>query len=120
MNEQSQIQIFDGEYQIIYSQDFNIYENKLILRKIAGFDFEFQFDFDLLKQGAPMEIKSDNINKKFIIKLINFNNSLGIGTVDRIPVITLTDGRQIYFSIHAKSLNETTKFLKVSLTFYLK
>ncbi len=122
MTEQPQPQIFDGDYQVFYSQDFNIYENRLILRNIAGFEFEFEFIIDTTKIGSPMEIKdvSSDTSKKLNIKLYNFNNSLGVGTVNRIPVITLTDRRQIYFSVHAKSLNETTKFMKVSLTFYLK
>lgn len=119
MINQSEIQVFDGDYEILYSGDFNIYENKLIL-KIVGFEFEFQFVYDSTKQGAPLEINGDNSTKKINIRLINFNQSLGVGTVKKIPIVTLNDGRQIFFSIHAKSLNESTSFLKVSITFYIK
>ncbi len=111
---------FDGDYQIIYSADFNIYENKLILSKIADFDIEFEFKIDAEKQGAPLEVKGDNNTKKIMIKVINFNNPLGAGTVKKIPIVTFDDGKKIYFSIHAKSLNESTSLLKVSITFYLK
>lgn len=115
------ILVFDGDdYQIIYSADFNIYEDKLLIQKIAGYDVEFLFKKDSEKKGSPMEMKGDDDAKKITITLYNFNNTLGSGTTKRIPIINTTAGKQVFFSIHAKSLNETTSFLKVSITFYLK
>lgn len=116
----AEVLVSDGEYQIIYSADFNIYENRLILSKIVGFDIEFLFKKDISKTGAPLEVNGDNVTKKIVITLLNFNNPLGVGTLNKVPIITLNDSKQVYFSVHAKSLNETTEFLKVSITFYLK
>jgi len=111
----------DGDYEIIYSADFNIYENKLSLEKIEDFSFEFLFQIDSTKKDSPIDIKGDNIEKKIIITLYNFNNSLGVGLTKKIPILSLSSsGKQLYFSLHAKSLNDATPFLKVSLTFYTK
>lgn len=121
MSELNQILAFDGDdYAIVYSADFNIYENKLIIRRIAGYEIEFFFKKDSEQVGSPIEMKGDDVAKKLTITLYNFNNSLGSGMTKKVPMINLTDGRQIYFSLHAKSLNETTPFLKVSVTFYVK
>ncbi|MDO8528232.1 MAG: hypothetical protein Q7T03_11200 [Deltaproteobacteria bacterium] len=117
---ETKILTFDGDYQIIYSSDFNIYENKLILRKIAGFELVFEFAKDPAVKDCPMSIKGDDTAKRITITLTNFNNSLGAGTTKMVPLLKTDDGKQIYFSIHAKALNEATSFLKVSLTFYLK
>lgn len=112
--------ILDGDYEIIFSSNFNVYEKRLVIEKIGGFDFIFLFEKDSTKTGSPIDISGDNTNKIITIKLFNFYNTLGIGTTKIIPIIKLDDGRQIYFSLYAKSLNETTDFLSISVTFYLK
>jgi len=113
--------VFDGDYKIIYSRDFNIYENKLTINSIRGFLIEFIFEKDPTTLGLPpLKIEGDNTNKKVKIILTNFNNTLGAGTTKRIPIINSEDGSQVYFSIHAKSLDENSSFLKVSVTFYSK
>ena len=115
------MEIHDGSDKIIFSRDFNIYENELSLKPIYGFTFEFKFQKDSTKKTGLIQIDSDNSIKKITIELINFNNSLGVGTTRKIPVINVDNSdKKVYFSIHVKSLNETTDFLKVSLTFYLR
>ncbi|UMX47748.1 MAG: hypothetical protein L7H18_04895 [Candidatus Nealsonbacteria bacterium DGGOD1a] len=117
----SQIKFFDGDYEILYSGDFNIYENKLVIDKIAGFSFEFLFTKDSNINGQlPIKIEGDGINKIVKISLVNFDNTLGAGTTKKIPIINTIDSKQIFFSIHAKSLDASSTFLKVSVTFYIK
>jgi len=112
--------IFDGDYEIIYSNVFNVYQNKLTFRKIDNFEVIFEFIADKSKKHAILEITGDDDSKKVYIKLYNFNNSLGLGTTEPVKFLKTNEGRDILFSIHAKSLNQTTTFLQVSITFYLK
>lgn len=112
--------ISDGDYEILFSSTFNVYEKKFTIGNIGGFTFVFQFEKDPEKPGAPMEISGNDAQKTITVKLFNFYNPLGMGTTKMIPILKLSDGRQIYFSLYAKSLNETTDFLSISLTFYLK
>jgi len=119
-----EIKFYDGDYEIIFSNIFNIYDNTLIIEKIAGFKVEFEFLSDT--ESAPkIETSSDNSARIMTIKLFNFNSSLGVGTIKRLPIINLEQSqndqvKQIYFSIHSKSLDNTTGFLQISVTFYLK
>jgi len=119
-----EIKFYDGDYEIIFSNIFNIYDNTLIIEKIAGFKVEFKFLSDT--ESAPkIETSSDNSARIMTIKLFNFNSSLGVGTIKRLPIINLEQSqndqvKQIYFSIHSKSLDNTTGFLQISVTFYLK
>jgi len=119
---------FDGDYEILFSYTFSVYENKLVIKDIAGFDFEFNFLNDPSKVDSSIEIqeKKDDkpsfltLKKILVLNLYNFRNPLGIGTTSKLEISKLKDGRSLYFSIHAKSLNETTSFLLVTLNFYLK
>jgi hypothetical protein len=120
MTNNSEIKIYDGDYEIMYSADFNIYENKLTLSRIAGFSVEFLFEKDPTVSGSSsLKIEGDDKIKKVVITLINFDNVFGAGTTKKIPIIKTKD-KQIFFSVHSKSLNEESSFLKVSVTFYIK
>jgi len=112
--------VFDGDYEILYSKVFNVYQNKLIFKNIDGFEVTFNFIFDKNKRGGKIGLKGDNDAKKIYINLYNYNNSLGLGSGSPIAIMKTGDNRDVLFSIHVKSLNETTSFLQVSITFYLK
>lgn len=113
-----EIKAFDGQAEIIYSNTFNIYENILRVKPIDDFEIIFTFLEDLSKKESSISLNGDNTNKKLTINLINFNNVLGIGTTRKLTILRTDDNKDIYFSIHAKSLNETTSFKQVSVTFY--
>lgn len=112
--------ISDGDYEILFSSTFNVYEKKLIFEKIGDYTFIFQFEKDSTKQGSPLNISGNDEGKIATITLVNFYNPLGVGTIKMVPILKTQEGKQVYFSIYAKSLNETTEFLEVSVTFYLK
>ena len=114
----SQIKFYDGDYEIIFSKVFNIYENKLVINPFEGFEITFQFSEDLTKKDTSLEIKGDDINKKLLIRLTNFNNTLGIGTTNKMLILKDDKGKNLFFSLHVKSLNTTTSFKQISITFY--
>jgi len=121
MIDPSQIKFFDGDYEILYSGGFNIYENRLLIQGIGGFSIDFLFVKDPNIEGkAPLAVEGNNIDKTIKITLTNFDNALGVGTTKKIPIITTNDGRQIFFSLYGKSLNPDNQFKKVSVTFYIK
>jgi hypothetical protein len=114
------INAFDGENEIVYSADFIIYQNKLILKNvIEEYSFEFLFENELDKTGQINWI-GDDLTKLVKVKLINFNNSLGTGSTQPLPMLKTHDGKQILISVYAKTLNGDSEFRKVSVTFYKK
>lgn len=114
-----EITAYDGDYEIIFNGVFNIYENKLTVKNLMGFEFVFEFTTDSGSQ-SKWEIMPGEKEKSAIIKLTNFKKPLGIGMIKKIPILTLETGHDLYFSLHSKSLNDTTSFIQVSLTFYKK
>ncbi|HKC14947.1 MAG TPA: hypothetical protein VKC89_03255 [Patescibacteria group bacterium] len=110
--------ILDGDYKVIYSGNFNIYDSKLILSKIGGFDFEFEFRVDPQVE-ASISVNGDNGSKKINVVLINFSNTLGRGTTERIPVINTVDNQKIYFSLYGTSVGDN-KALNLTVTLYIK
>ena len=114
-------QAFDGDYQIIFSDVFNVYENRLILTDLVGYTFEFIFgkeDFDQTMGSITSE--GDEVNKKIIINVKNFRSQLGAGSTNKLPVINLNDGKKIYFSVYGRSLSKESDFLEVTVNLYLK
>lgn len=118
MIDTNKIKVLDGDFEIIYSGDFNIYENKLTLSGVLDLTFIFLFEKNLQKTNPSYVIKGTD--KIITITLFNFYQTLGVGTPNILPIATTGDGKTLYFSIHVKSLAETTTLLKISLTFYLK
>lgn len=117
--------VFDGEYEIIYSRNFNIYENELLIDSIRGFKFKFIFERntqEVQTSGFPIMFSSDSTdNKKMIVTLRNFRNTFGVGMNGKSHVLDLADGKKIFVSVYAKSLDASkSDFLNVSVTFYLK
>lgn len=114
--------IKDGDYEIIFSETFNLYEKKITLSEIAGFTIEIHFKIDNENANPHFEIKSgDGLGaKKVHMNFFNFASPLGSCTTNIIPLIQLSDSRQLYFSVHAKSVGEPSTFIQASITFYLK
>ena len=114
------IEIFDGDHEIIYSGDFNIYNNKLRIKPIFGTEFIFIFSENKYEVKSTFNLESEDSNKKIVINFINFSSTFGTGTMEHVPIASTSTNKQLFFSIHVKSLNKITSFLKVSVTFYLK
>jgi|SRR3989338_6959537 len=113
--------VSDGDYKIIFSNVFNLYNDKLIITNIFGLDFEFRFMRVITTEGYQIKYSADPATKKVIIELYNFtNNPLGVGTTSPVKVFHLTDGRELFFSILARSLNDQTTLLQVSVNIYIK
>lgn len=113
-------QAYDGDLQIVFSDVFNLYNNKLLIKDVAGFNFEFNFTVEKDRVGSSLNIKGDDASKTVKIELCNFNNSLGVGTTIPVKLLNLQNNKEILFSIHCKSLSETTAFLQVGINFYLR
>ena len=122
MTQHSFAKIQDGDYEIVYSNIFNIYNKKLSLQEIGGFNINIEFIKTIESEKRNIEVKNgeDPSKKEINIKLTNFDNTLGVATTTLVPILDLVGGKKLYFSIHAKSLNKEIDFLQVSLTFYLR
>jgi hypothetical protein len=114
-------QAFDGDYQIIFSDTFNLFENRLVLVNIVGYTFEFLFDQGSFDQAnSSISSAADDKNKKVTINIKNFRNQLGAANLNKIAILSLGDGRNIYLSIFGKSLQAESNLLQVTINFYLK
>lgn len=119
-----ELKFFDDDYEIIYSSDFNIYSNEF---KIIGIDTDekvkatliFKFTEDNTKR-VSVSTDGDEKTQTAYIKLNNFKNSLGVASSKRMPIIEYNNGTTLYLSVHAKSINTSLPFLKLSITLYKK
>ena len=121
MNVYNKIDAHDGGSRIIFSDTFNIYSGKLVLSEIYGFSFELNFIIDKETQGSSLQINGDIPTKKIGIVFTNFNNSLGVGTTQPVSILKSAENNQeLLFSVYARTLNDTTPFLQVTVVFYVK
>ena len=119
----SEFQIYDGDYEIVFSNTFNLYEDKLSVKPIRWYEVEFIFLKDSNQNGSLVNFESDSNSNKIKVLLTNFNNSLGTWTTKKISLMTFwewNDKKEIFFSLFGSSLNESTTFLQVTLTLYVK
>ena len=113
--------VYDGDYEILFSDSFNIYENRLIINNFLSYSVEFVFDdaqFD--KEGGNISVLGDEQNKKITVSVKNFRNTLGSSSSIKLPMINLQDGRKIYLSVYGKSISTNSSFLNITINFYLK
>lgn len=111
---------FDGEDEIIYSNSFNIYENKLIIKDFLGFTINFIFAKEEPKEGQrDMEFSGNGkiATVKFSKKI---RNTLGSGNTSKFPLVKFEDGRKLFFTLYGSGIGNESDALNVTVTFYLK
>lgn len=113
------IKVFDGDYEIIFSENFNLYDNKLIITDLGGFKFEFNFEKSDPTKTGRVTVRPDNEKKTIFVTLENFRNQLGTSTSKKIQVANFADGKTMYMSIYGKSIGEG-EFLNVTVSFYAR
>lgn len=114
--------VTSGDSEIIGSGTLITYDEKPV-------DIEFGNEKDTLKitlefindesiKGFP--IKTSLINQKTLkFTLINFKNTLGVGTNEPIPIGDM-DNKKLYLGLKVRSLNKTVKQITVHYTIYQK
>lgn len=119
-NDKIGIKKFDGTDEIIFSSNFNIYENKLTIIGIQGFDLTFEFEIAEPKEGQKdIDIKGNN-KKVTVIFSKKFRNTLGSGTINKIPLIKFQNNKLLLFSIYGSTIGNEISGLNVTITFYLR
>lgn len=107
----------DGDYEIIYSQSFNVYENKLTIPDFLGKKFVYIFQ----TQEPSVNQKDINIewsqNTSNITLSKKFRNTLGSGTVNKIKILKTGDNKDIYMSIYGLDFGDNR--LNVTINFYI-
>ena len=109
---------FDGDYEIIYSKSFNIYEDKLTIPDFLGKKFIYIFEKNEPAENQK-DIKiewSDNVATVTLSK--KFRNTLGSGTVNKIKILNTGDGKGIHMSIYGQDFGNGR--LNIVINFYLK
>lgn len=115
-----EVEARDGDDEIIYSGNFNIYDNKLSLKAILGFNFTFIFETSEQQEGQnDISIKSGD--KTVTITLSKkVRNSLGGGTTKKHPIVMFKNGNKLLYSLYASSIGDNTDALNVVINFYLQ
>lgn len=108
---------FDGNNEIIFSQSFNVYENKLVIPDFLGRSFKFIFetsepektqkDIDIVWEGNEATV---TISKKF-------RNVLGSGNAKKLTILRTGDQKEILLSIFGQQIG-TGDLLNVTVNFY--
>lgn len=127
--------IKNGEYTILFSETFNMYENTLSISGLFKINMLFSFEEDKNIKTSKLDIVADSGLVKFTF--FNFHkNPLGVCTTDVVKINgamyseieSIVDGekstpignKQLYFSAHVKNISEASKFFMFSLSFYIK
>lgn len=119
MENKTNIQIFDGDYEILYSESFNVYENKLIIKNFLDKEFVYIFETeDRIEDHQDINVKWED--KIAIITLSKkFRNALGSGTLSKLKILKNQENQKdIYMSVYGSSFSD--KNLNVVINFYTK
>ena len=123
MNLNPETKIYDGEYEIIFSESFNIYEDELIIQDFLGFKFFFDFETKDPEEGQQdIAFEPGKEVKEFHIKVSKkFRNTLGSANSSKLKIFNLNDeeNRSIYFTIYGQQVGSNNT-LNITLTFYVK
>jgi len=119
-NIQQSIIVFDGTDEIIFSSTYNVYENKLVVKSILGYDFIFEFENTEPKSGQK-DINTEGSGKSVTLTFSKkFRNTLGSGTVNKIQLVKFKDGRLLLFSIYGSTIGDNSNTLNITINFYLR
>ncbi len=107
----------DGDDEIIYSQSFLVYENKLTINFLEK---KFVFNFETTE---PVENQKDiNITWEesdcLIVLSKKFRNSLGAGTTNKLKMLKVGNSKNICISMFGQQFGENS--LNVTINFYIK
>jgi hypothetical protein len=115
---------WDGDDEIVYSNVFNIYENKLTL-VMYGAIVNFNFLTDSSKQVGLVEFQNIPATQNTVlvvnVNLFNWRHLSGMSSTGKPLLISLpNEGKSIYFTLHVKALTEKLSALQVFITLYKK
>jgi len=120
MSKKHKFKIYDGNYEIIYSNDFIIYENKLIIEDVYWFKIIMNFKSNKKNIDSNIERLHNQEEKLITLNVTNFNYNTWTWLKNKFALLKNVDWKKkLYFSIYSNSINKTTSFLHVSLTFYI-
>jgi hypothetical protein len=94
-------------YEIIFNETFIIYNDEFIIGRnvVIPYDLEVVFKKEAVK-NTYIESKGDDLNKKIEISIYNFNYSLGGASSIPLEILTLNDGKKVYFSIYCQVIGQ--------------
>lgn len=123
MIDNSKFEVYDWDYEIVYSNTFNIYDWKLSIWKIWGYNLIFLFQ-KWSELENPISIKEID-NSTIEIHVINFWSALGSWTISRASIMTIKQdneiGKEVFFSLYGSRLeNDKTDLLQVTITLYVR
>ena len=108
---------FDGDDQIIFSNSFNIYKNKLTITPFEGQNFIFVFQKTEPAEGQKdITFTAGGVNELVVTLSKKFRNSLGSISSEKLTVLN-TDNGQVLFSIFGQELGENNLHITVSVYF---
>lgn len=99
-----------GEYEVVSNGTIITHDNKDIIFRFDELTFVISFCNDENEKEGIIKAEAPEGGKSLVIKLINFNESLGRGLIDPAEV-GIVNGKQLLLHFYVTSLN--TKSTKV-------
>lgn len=109
-----EVKIKSAGKDVVSSGSCHTFDNKNLEVEIAGLRFIFEFLSDSEGQRIEKEVANETSLK---LKVYNFDNSLGTGTTNPIPMGTVS-GRRLYMSFLVHTLSKESSKL-FTYTFFL-
>jgi hypothetical protein len=108
----------DGDDEIIFSQSYNLYENKLTIENIFDVKLFIFFETKDPEEGqVDIDVVADNVEKVSKITLSNkFRNTLGSMTTEKLHIMDMDDPKvSILFSIYGQRVGDVGLVVTVNL-----
>ena len=114
-----QLNISTGGYNVISSGLVTAFNNEPICitipnEKSADFKLVFQFHKDDSSEEQKLEADTSG-SKKVILKLTNFNNPLGTGTIHPIGFATDSDKKQLFINFYVYVVGKSSPTLHYTI-----
>jgi hypothetical protein len=107
---------FDGNDEIVYSESFNVYEDRLTINFLDRI-FKFVFENTEPEKNKP-DINFDWNDKEATVSVNKkFRNNLGAGTTEKMSILTTSDSKEILFSIFGQQVGNS-KLIHITINFY--
>ena len=99
------VEIKNGDLLLTKSDTILVYDNQDVL---LTFDEQFTLTFYFVEDSTIKEnkIEIENVDNGIKLKLINFNNPIGVATTKPIPFAT-SNGKPVYVSFAVYSISKT-------------
>ncbi|MFZ3020139.1 MAG: hypothetical protein WA051_01285 [Minisyncoccia bacterium] len=108
----------DGS-EIVDSQSFTVYGDGFTIDNYIK-DWKIIFKFNDKSEDAGVQVVPDNATKIIDVELKKFTNSLGMASIERVPIWTTSEKTEVSFgiSVYSMKASNDTFVRNITITFF--